>query len=225
MQSPEDRSERLELMATVLLGLATAISAWCTYEAQLWNSIQLEQLARANSLQSASVGATELGSRGAILDATAFAFVLDAEARGDHRTSHYLAERARPQFRPGLEEWLSARATSGSPAQTPFDNRDYRASVEKRPIELRKQANAALAAARAANENSDLFVMRTVMLALSLFFLGISGQLRARRARLLSVSFGAVVLAVMLVSLTRLERAPRPHAHSGEPATSPPADE
>jgi len=40
----DERSERLELVATVLLGIATAASAWCTYESQLWDGEQLRYL-------------------------------------------------------------------------------------------------------------------------------------------------------------------------------------
>jgi hypothetical protein len=67
-----------------------------------------------------------------------------------------------------------------------------------------------------AKGNADQFVMRTVMLALALFFLGISGQLKSRMPRRLALTFGTVVVVLTLFSLARLQRAPRPHLARSE---------
>jgi hypothetical protein len=217
----DDRSERLELVATVLLGIATAASAWCTYQGQLWDSQQLQDMATASKLQSESLRATDVTTRNSVVDATTFAYVLEAEARGDHRLSRYLTEVARPQFRPLLEDWLEKRSTSGARASTPFDDASYKAAAQKPSLDLAARAQAAFDAASIANENSDLFVMRTVTIALSLFFLGIAGQLRTRGARRLAVAFGALVLVASLLSLTRLERAGRPQRRPTEKALQP----
>jgi hypothetical protein len=207
----EDRSERLELVATVLLGIATAASAWCAYEGQLWNSAQLRAFARASRFEAESLRATDESTRNAVLDATAFANVVQAEARGDHRLARYVAEVARVEFRPALQSWLAARGSSASGEKSPFADGSYRAEAQRSAAALRSQSDDALAAARVANQNGDLFVLHAVILALSLFFLGISGQLKYRAPRRLAVAFGAFVLVATLVSLTRLQRAERPH--------------
>jgi hypothetical protein len=214
MSVTADRSERLELVTTVLLGVATAVSAWCTYEAQLWNSRQLKELARGSALQAASLQATEVGTRKAVADVTTFAAVLEAESRGDRRAARYIAEIARPAFRAPLGAWFERTTSAGHPEGTPFDDPVYRASILDEPKVLRANAHRALVAASAANANSDLYVMRTVMFALSLFFFGIAGQLRTSPARRLAVGIGALVLVLSTLSLTRLERAGRPHLES-----------
>jgi hypothetical protein len=215
----DDRSERLELVATVLLGIATATSAWCTYQAQLWSSKQLKGMAHANKLQSESLRATDVTTRQGIVDATTFANVLEAEARGDQRLTQYLTEVASPRFRPALKAWLAKGSMSARQATTPFDDESYRVAMQRSSNELEARADAELEAAFIANENSDLFGMRTVMAALSLFFLGIAGQLRSRGARRLAVAFGALVLVLTLLSLTRVERVARPHR--GTPNSAP----
>jgi hypothetical protein len=207
----QDRTERLELVTTILLGVATATAAWCTYEGQLWGSEQLANMARANKLQIESLRATDVSTRNTIVDAATFAKVLEAEAKGEHRLARVLIDLARPDFRPALQSWLARHSTSDVPTTTPFDDPAYRAAVQKPSADLEARADASLAAASIANENSDLFVMRTVMIALALFFLGIAGQLRSRAPRRLAVSFGALVLILTMLSLTRLERAPRPN--------------
>jgi hypothetical protein len=204
-------TERLELVATVLLGVATAISAWCAYESALWNSRQIAEMARANQLQGASLRASEVVTRRAVIDATAFEQVLVAEAHGERQFAQYLAGLTRPQFRPALQAWLVKRSASDPGTTTPFDDEAYRESMGRETLDLQAQAQVAFTAAIVANHNSDLFVMRTVMIALALFFLGIATQMRARAARRLALTLGALVVVLTLLSLTRLERAGRPH--------------
>jgi hypothetical protein len=217
----QERAERLELVVTILLGVATATAAWCTYQGQLWNSQQLANMASANKLQTESLRATDVSTRNTIVDAATFARVLEAEARGDHRLARYLVALARAPFRPALQSWLAKASPSTLATSTPFDDPEYRTAAQKESVDLGKKADAALEAANAANENSDRFVMRTVTVALSLFFLGIAGQLRTRSARRLAVAFGALVLIVTLLSLARLERAARPQRNGSGKVAQP----
>jgi hypothetical protein len=206
----DDRSGRLEVIATLILGATTALSAWCTYQAQLWNSEQLWQMVRAGQLGAQTAEAASTVTRQALVDIMTFANVLQNEARGDRRTARSFADVARPEFRPALEAWLAKRAESGPTASTPFEDVSYRNALHKTSRDLRKQTNEVVLAASVANHNGDLFVMRTVMLALALFFAGIASQMRSRAGRRLSLSIGAVILVVTVLSLARLDRAPRP---------------
>jgi len=210
MHERGERSERLELVATLLLGVATVASAWCTYQSELWNSEQLEGMAKANIIDTESLRATGVANRNAVVDAATFANLVQAESRGDQRAVRFLLSRARPAFRAVLDEWYAHREGSELPSGSPFDDPRYRTEMDGEASALRNTALAVLRKANAANEDSDRFVMRTVLLALSLFFLGLSGQLHTRSARRIAVVFGAVVLIVTLLSLARLPIAPRP---------------
>jgi hypothetical protein len=205
---------RFELTATVVLGIATAVSAWCAYQAQLWNSEQLADMMRANHLEAATAEATNLVTRNALIDITTFANVLENEARGDHRMARYIADVARPQFRPALDAWLAKRSDVRFAASTPFDDEAYRESMQKPSRELRERTKEVMVDASIANKNGDLFVMRTVMLALTLFFAGLATQLRTPAARRLAVTIGTFILVLTLLSLARVDRARRPHRPS-----------
>lgn len=217
----DERSERLELVATVLLGVATLASAWCTYQSELWNSEQLEKMANANLAQTESLRATEVANRNAILDAATFANLVQAEARGDERAVRFLGARVRPAFKPILEAWVARGTKQGPPPGTPFDDPAYRAQADAEIARLRDQARALLQTANVANANSDRFVMRTVLFTLSLFFLGIAGQLNGRLSRRLALIFGAVVLVLTLLTLVRLPRAAPPGPVPREHTTAP----
>jgi hypothetical protein len=142
---------------------------------------------------------------------TTFANVLVAESRGDHALARTIAQVARSQFRPPLQAWVTSREAGDPHPPRPFDDPAYRDSLLRPAGDLQSQANAASRRAGVAKGNADQFVMRTVMLALALFFLGISGQLKSRMPRRLALTIGTVVVVLTLFSLARLERAPRPH--------------
>jgi hypothetical protein len=210
MREGGEHSERLDLVATILLAVATVASAWCTYQSELWNSEQLEKMADANVVDTESLRASGVANRNAIVDAATYANLLQSESHGDERAARFILSHARPAFRPILDEWYSNRAGGKLPPGSPFEDPRYRAQIEDPASSLRATALTVLRRANEANANSDRFLMRTVLLAMSLFFLGISGQLRVRNSRRLAVVFGALVLIVTLLSLTRLPIAPRP---------------
>ena len=210
MQALEHRSERLELVATILLGAATVASAWCSYQSELWNSNQLEKMGDASVADNESLRATDVANRNAIVDAATFTTLLQLEAQGDQRGADFMRARARPKFRPILDAWYARRRGRELPAGTPFEDPRYRAEVEGPAVAKRAEALELLKEANIANENSDRFMMRTVAFAMSLFFLGIAGQLRAASARRLAVLMGALVMVLALLSVVRLPLAARP---------------
>lgn len=206
----EERSERIELVATILLGVATVASAWCAYQSELWNSHQLQLMADASVADNESLRATDVATSNAIVDATTFATLLQSAAENDQRAVDLIRSRTRPPFRVLLDEWYAKRSGRELPPGTPFQDPRYRAQAEQPAAQLSARALSILKAANRANDSGDRFQMRTVLLAMSLFFLGIAGQLNARSARRLAVIFGALVLLLTLLSLARLPIAPRP---------------
>jgi hypothetical protein len=203
------RSVRGELLSLVLLGVATVASAWCAYQVQLWNGIEIRNLARANATQSESVRRTTTASRKELMDVGAFLNIVQAKARGDEPAAAFLRQRVRPEFRPALDAWLARSEGGKVPAGTPFESREYRIRDEDEALQLRDKAATALTDANKANDTSDMFVLHTVLLALALFFLGLTGQVRSSIARYGTLAFGAIVLLATLVSVSRLPSARR----------------
>src|SRR5262249_44216063 len=152
MREQVERSEQLELIATLLLGVATVASAWCTYQSELWNSEQLEGMAKANVVDTESLRATGVANRNAIVDAATFANLLQAESPAARGAVRVLLSRARPPFRPILEEWYAHRENGELPSGSPFDDPRYRTEMENTSTALR---NTAIAVLRRANEANN----------------------------------------------------------------------
>ncbi len=75
--SPADerrsRRERvIEVLAAVILSLATVASAWSAYQATRWSGVQSIRFGEANALRSESVRASNLAGQQTTVDVTVF---------------------------------------------------------------------------------------------------------------------------------------------------------
>lgn len=206
----------LEVTATVLLGVATVESAWCAYQAALWNGEQARSIADANRNDFVSLHHTSLANRALMVDVTTFVGVLEASGRRDHQAAAFLRAHARPEFRPALEAWIGSVRAGELPADTPFARPQYRLTDEEKARRLQAIAEAAGQRAVLANKNGDTFVLHTVLLALALFFIGTSPNLRIPVMRSIVLGFGGLVLVGTTISIVRLPREKSPYAESQE---------
>jgi hypothetical protein len=201
---------RSEVLSVILLGIATVASAWCAYQAQLWSGEQVRYMAVANVQQADSVRKTTLSTRDQLVDVSAFINVVEARARGEKSAAAFMAAHARREFRPVLDSWLAASA-DGTPAPgTPFEMPTYRVAAAEQAARLVRDAAAALGKSNDANQNADLYVLHTVLVALALFFLGMTGQVRHAAISRAALTFGAIVLVGTLLSVARVPRAEGP---------------
>jgi hypothetical protein len=198
----------LEMTSWGLMAVATVGSAWCAYQASIWNGEQIRGLTRASVAQFASSREMSIVNRDVMIDVGTFINYVGADLRGDRRVADFLRAHARPDFKPALEAWIADEARTDAP--NPFSRPEYRVVERKKVAELDEQALVDVARANAANENSDSYVLHTVLFALSLFFLGGTSEGRRQRLRRAMLALGAVVFALTVVSMVRLPRAHHP---------------
>jgi hypothetical protein len=209
MRRENGSHERLEVVAGILLGIATVASTWCAYQATLWSGEQTRTLADASVKQFESLRRTMTANRESIVDVMTFASFIQAEARKDSGEATYIRKHARPEFRPALEAWIAEPTRKG----TPFGLPQYHVAEEEAALEIQQAAAKQIEAANLANDTADIFVLHTVVLAMALFLLGAATQVRGNRVQQGMLAFGALVLLLTLVSMVRRPRAPRPHPH------------
>jgi hypothetical protein len=215
-------SRRVELLATVLLALATLVTAWSAFQSAKWSGIQAISFSAANAARTESSRAsTEAGIQRTV-DVTAFAAwvgaVADAERAGNDSgltddggweavagsQPAFLAERFRPEFVPAFDTWLETMPFGDTGAgTTPFQMADYRLADAEAADALLGEAEAQSARAIESNANSDRYVLMSIVFAVVLLFAGTSTKLAHRVARLGLLGAGAAVFAVAtLVVLT-----------------------
>ncbi len=209
----EDGSDRIELVAIVLLAVAAVLTAWATFESTKWGGVQADGYSRGGALRTESTRfSTEAGQQ-VLIDVSLFLGWLNA-AQSDIRNgdieapasgsvyrpdpetlSGFLFERLGPTLTPAIMVWLETNpfTTPDAPA-SPFVSELYSLEAAETATQLRLDAEAAVEEARAANQNSDDYVLAVVMFALVLFFSALASNLKTRPAQVAVVALAMGVL-------------------------------
>jgi hypothetical protein len=201
----DDRSrEVIEVIAAVVLGLATVLTAWSAYQAVVQSGASLEAFTESSLT---SVDSTEQTGSGDILWTEDLMVFLDWEkavrdgdaAYADHLTglmSQRLIDgiawwRAQPEPRP------ASPFVEGSPVWTNYFYEQGEA--------LAAEARASFERARAASATSDQFTLSTVLYSIVLFFAGLAAVIRPIRlaAAALTFSIGILVVATLHLAVTQ----------------------
>ena len=196
-----------EIVSGVLLAAATVASAWCAYQSTLWSGEQIRSLSAANTAHFESLRKTAAANVATLVDVTTFLNYVENASQGHPEIAEFIREHARPEFRPALEAWIAKQKTGGPATALPFKLPQYQVADELEAEAIEHRAAEAIEAANQANARGDAYVLRTVMFALALFFLGNTSNTRRRSLRLAMLAFGALVFTLSLISLTRLPRA------------------
>src|SRR3954462_8596583 len=201
----DDRHQRLELFATVLLAMAALATAWSTYQSAQWRG---EQALAASKATAARIQSSEASTRAGQLtqiDIATFIQWINASA-GDHRPlARFYRERFRDEFRPAFGAWIATRPFTNSAAPpSPFAMPQYRVAESVHSTSLNTAAGGYADDAGVANQRADNYMLAVVHFASSLFFAGISTKLRSGRQREAILAFGYVIFTGTVVWIATL---------------------
>lgn len=188
------RTERFELVATILLALATVATAWSGYQASRWNGEQAKAGARAAALRIESSKADALANAQTQVDVLTFTQWVDAFARGEKRLAAFYLRRFRDELKPAVRAWLETKPlTNRSAPLSPFAMPEYRLAAREEAKRLDLEAEAAAAMVRVDVQRATNYVLGVVLFAAALFFAGISTRLRTPRFRLVLLGLGLAI--------------------------------
>lgn len=221
-------SDRVELVATVALAIATILTAWSAFQAGKWGGIQAINFSEAGAARTESTRADTRAGQQSQIDAAMFIdwvtaisndldsgkIVIDSASEyepSDGTVSGFLYKRFRDEFRPSVDAWLATDPLNDPTApRTPFDMVDadgdpvYVTALSREADRLTAVADQKAQDARDANQNGDNYVLTMVLFASVLFFAGVSSKLLARRNRIIALAFGVVILISGMVILASL---------------------
>lgn len=195
------RDERVEIVAAILLSLATVLSAWGAYQATRWSGEQANAYAKSAALRAEGNSHGTVASRQIQVDVATFLAWADAAAVNDERLADFIETRFRTEFKPAFEAWRTSGSLDGAglPLGTPFDLPEYRVAEQAIASEKVAAADAALLDAQKANQISDNFVLTAVLFASVLFFAGIAARFRPQWIRWAMLSVAVVVFVLGLI--------------------------
>jgi hypothetical protein len=185
---------RLDLVATVLLALATVATAWSGYQASRWNGEQATAFSRASALRIESAKAADLANAQTQIDVATFIQWVDAYAQDDAELTDFYLRRFRAEFKPAVDAWIATRPLRNPDAPlTPFAMPEYRLEAREEAERLEVEAEALSAKARTNVQRATNYVLGVVLFAAALFFAGMSARLGTPRLRRILLAFGVVL--------------------------------
>ena len=119
--------DRVEVVATVLLAVATVATAWSGYQSTRWNGEQAKAGGRANALRIESAKAAGLANTQTGVDVATFTQWVNAYALRQTELADFYFERFRAEFKPAVDAWIATKPLKnpGAPP-TPFAMPEYR---------------------------------------------------------------------------------------------------
>jgi hypothetical protein len=214
--------DRAELVATVVLAIAAIATAWSGFQSAKWSGEQAIAFSEAGAARTESARASATAGQLTQIDVGLFVdwvAAVDADNRAgvieirpgvvyepDPDTlSGFLFLRFRDEFEPAVQAWLAEGPLVNPDApSSPFAMPDYVLESSLRADEFLLLAEQRSAAARQFNQNSDNYILSSVIFALVLFFAGVSTKLKRERNRALMLSMALVGLLGALTVLTIL---------------------
>ena len=197
--SARERTDRVSLVAAILLAVATVATAWSGYQASRWGAETTKATMRGTAARVESTAQSDLANSLAQVDVAVFTQWVDAYARGETKLSDFYFERFRPEFKPAVVAWIARRPLKNPTAPlTPFAMPQYRSAARAKAVELEAEADAWAAKARTYVQRSTNYVLGVVMFAAALFFAGMSTKLPSAQLRLSMLVIGIVVFVATL---------------------------
>ena len=185
---------RVELVATVLLAVATVATAWSGYQSTRWNGEQSKAAARANALRIASAKAAGLANSQTGIDVATFTQWVNAYAQKQDVLADFYFKRFRTEFRPAVDAWVATRPLKNANAPlTPFAMPQYKLEARAESDRLDAEAELFAAQARRNIQRASNYVLGVVLFASALFFAGMSTKLTTPRLRVAMLCIGCAV--------------------------------
>jgi hypothetical protein len=197
------RRNTIELVATVLLALATVATAWSGYQSTRWNGEQTKAAARANALRIDSAKAAGLANSQTEVDVATFTQWVNAYAQHQTQLTDFYFKRFRREFRPAVNAWVATRPLKNPDAPlTPFAMPEYKPAARAEAARLSATAEVFAATARRDIQRASNYVLAVVLFASSLFFAGMSTKLTTPRLRvaILAIGCGVFLLTALWIA-------------------------
>lgn len=192
----------LEITAVLLLAVTTLGTAWCGYQASQWSGVQNDynRQEAAHRLESNRQFAQAIQTF--TYDSSMIAFYAQAVQAGNTGLAQfYRTSMIRPELVPLLDQWESEIRSGGTPTQL-LQNQQYVDAGAAAYRASQAEADAAAAQADQAGDIAQSYVLNTIVLAVALFFAGVTSSFRYQpaRAMLIVLSLGTLAYAASRVA-------------------------
>jgi hypothetical protein len=192
----------LETIGAIILSLAALSTSWSGYRAGRWGGLMSTQFSQAGALRTESTRSSNLGLQLAQIDIQLFNSWLEAMAEENQGLADFYRARFRDEFSSAFEAWLASRPLENPEAlASPFEQPEYQLAAIAEADRLEKEAAATFEAGTRSNQTGDNYVLNAVILALALFFAGITSRMSWLPVKITLLGIALFLVAVGLFNL------------------------
>jgi hypothetical protein len=203
-QASADRTQhRIDVIATVLLALATLATAWAGYQSSRWHSEQAKLQTKATASRIEAARSQEIADREAQVDVALFVQWVDAHTLGERELARFYRRRFSSRLAPAFNAWIETQPFEHPAAPpSPFVMREY--SIAANQVAAADEAAADTFAADAVEDiqNADNYVLAVVLFAACLFFAGVSTRMHTISGQRFILALGCILFVGTLVWVT-----------------------
>ncbi|MEK6527774.1 MAG: hypothetical protein AABZ36_02675 [Nitrospirota bacterium] len=202
MSEKKISANRMELLSVMLLALIIVFTAWSAYQSTLWGGIQTFKLVDVNAANRQAAELNIQQGQYTMMDAMMFIQYVNAVNDNDQKLGSFYFERFRPDFKPAVQAWLDTNPFDNTNAPPhPFVMKEYKRTFAEQAEQKLKIAESKMDEAQQANQNSDNYVLFTVIYASILFLGSIATKFSSVRLNQTCFIIGISSFTVITVSL------------------------
>jgi len=189
-------SRLIEIIAVLVLGITTLGTAWCSYEAYRWNGEQTNLGQEAAREQVQANRLFGLATQEVSYDSTMIGQYAVAFRAGDEKLMQfYRKSLMRPALLPFLDAWVAEVKAGGTPENL-LSNTEYTTVVMADYTAASGRAADFDRQSAAAGSVADRYLVTTILLAIGLFFGGVTTSFRWPAAKLAMIGFAVIAVAL-----------------------------
>jgi hypothetical protein len=194
----------LEVIAVVLLAITTLGTAWCGYQASQWSGVQSDANQQRTNHQLEANRRFGLAIQTFSYDSNVIALYAQAvQEKNTGLAQFYRKTMVRKGLLPFLDKWVATVRSGGTP--TPLlEDPQYVDAQSSGYRSEQEAAEKAAGAAQQAADTSQVYTLDTIVLAVALFFAGVTASFRYRPARVLLIVLSLLTLAFAATRLADL---------------------
>jgi hypothetical protein len=197
--------ERLELIVAILLGLAAVATAWAAFQGSKWDGEVNKGYTDANLSLSDANAFYNAGDQIYLNDQLLYLEYERAMWNGDTEYAEYVRDSLmRDEFIAALEWYEQPENTEAYWSPFVEENPFYTIAEYGTADELVTATDESYDEAQSANKTGDTYNLITVMLAASLFVLGITGSFKVTFTRMIAIAAGTTIFVIAAVWMLTL---------------------
>ncbi len=202
---PDGRHSRIvQVCEAVLLAIVTLTAAWAGYSAARWSTDSRVEIARSSTLRNVATRDALEAISLRNFDSSTFEAWFIAFTMNSPKKEAIAERRFRPAFRVAFNAWMATDPLHNPHAAPgPTYMPQYKLPAQTQANNLDNEATAKFNAGTQAGATSDNYVQITVFLAAVLFLVGIGSSFRLYGVRYALITFGAALLIISLVLISR----------------------